>query len=336
MAPPGPPPYTLDQINAMTSPEERLRARAELKSYIARMKKEKEERLAQETSRYNGYPGHVHSGGPPLSGSKRGGYTYGGSGYGSYHPYHRPQPHVAQKFKNRSVVFGKPDSTTESPDSNEAVTTPPKAGNGTLQRSSSQQQIAPRTLCPALTSTGVCSRHGCRYLHDPTKQALCKRWLYKNDCPKGDFCPLSHKASPQNAPTCLHFQDGRCNNDDCRFAHVRLNPAAPNCDTFGRLGYCEKGNECTELHAHECPSFSNTGACSFGDKCRLGHVHRASRMRKTARSSSVDRSSSDTPEEDLDIAKDSQEGTFQSKSTSSHKPHQFTQQADFVPLDADD
>jgi hypothetical protein len=32
MAPPGPPPYTIDQINAMSSKEERVRARAELSS----------------------------------------------------------------------------------------------------------------------------------------------------------------------------------------------------------------------------------------------------------------------------------------------------------------
>lgn len=186
------------------------------------------------------------------------------------------------------------------------------------------------------TRAGLCSRHGCRYLHDPHKQALCKRWLYKDECPKGEFCPLSHKTSPHNSPTCLHFQDGRCKHDNCRFAHVRINPAAPNCEAFGRLGYCEKGNSCSELHAHECPSFSNTGVCPSGDKCRLGHVHRASRMRKVTQSSSADRSPSGTPEEDMKIAEDTQEWVIQPKSGSVHTPHQFTQQADFVPLDADD
>ena len=141
---------------------------------------------------------------------------------------------------------------------------------------------------------------------------------------------MSHKPSPHNSPTCLHFQDGRCTNDDCRFAHVHVNPAAPNCDAFGRLGYCEKGKLCPDLHAHECPSFSNTGVCPSGDKCRLGHVHRASRMRQARRSPSG------TPEEDLDTAEDTQEWTIQPKTKLVDQPQHFTQQADFVPLDADD
>ncbi|KAF1840496.1 uncharacterized protein K460DRAFT_209482 [Cucurbitaria berberidis CBS 394.84] len=349
MAPPGPPPYTLEQILAMTSPEEQIRARAELKSYIARMKKEKEDRLAYEAYQSDGYSNYGHSGGAsetgysnsyrPVTGPKRGGYAHGGNGYNLYHPYQRSQPpHIAQKFKNRSVTFTKSDVVIESSGANEAGTLSPKAANNTIASQSSQQQIEPKTLCPAFTSTGVCSRHGCRHLHDPNQQALCKRWLYKDECLKGEFCPLSHKTSPHNSPTCLHFQEGRCKNDNCRFAHVRINPAANNCEAFGRLGYCVNGNACPNLHAHECPFFSNTGVCPFFDKCRLGHVHRASRMRKANRSSSADRASlSGTPEEeDLDTAEDTQEWTIQPKTGSIHNPHQFTQQADFVPLDADD
>jgi hypothetical protein len=184
--------------------------------------------------------------------------------------------------------------------------------------------------------SGVCTRHGCRYIHDPNKQALCKRWLYKNDCPKGDYCSLSHTATSHNAPTCLHFQEGRCNNDNCRFAHVRINPAALNCLAFGRLGYCEKGHTCGELHAYECPTFANTGTCRYGDKCRLGHVRRASRMRQASRPSSVDKSSrSNSPEQELDVAEDVEEWVHPT-SDSGVPPHQFTQQADFVPLAGDD
>ncbi|KAF2850744.1 hypothetical protein T440DRAFT_507829 [Plenodomus tracheiphilus IPT5] len=302
----GRPPYTEAQIAAMTSKEEKLRAIAE-------------------------YQRRGTSGAEPYrkpydysSGAKRGGHAYVGRGHGSYHPYYRPQPH----FKNKSATFNKSD--TESSDTNDTKTRPTSNKTSAANR---QQHTEPATLCPALTSTGVCTRHACHYHHDPNKQALCKRWLYKDDCPKGEFCPLSHAAKPENAPTCLHFQDGRCNNDECRFAHVRVNPAALNCEAFGRLGYCEKGNTCTELHAHECPSFSNTGDCSYGDKCRLGHVHRASRMRKTTRPSSE---ASDRPEDDLDTAEDIQTWIPESKDPLTYKPQQFTQQADFVPLDAGD
>jgi hypothetical protein len=188
---------------------------------------------------------------------------------------------------------------------------------------------------------GVCSRRGCRHLHDPNKQALCKRWLYKDDCSKGDFCQLSHTPSPNNAPTCLHFQEGRCNNENCRFAHIRLNPAAPNCAAFGRLGYCEKGNECAELHAYECPDFANKGECRFGDKCRLGHVHRASRMRQaTSRSSSKERASlSDKPvgaTADTTDTSELQELSAMMNDETTGNAQQFTEQVDYVPLDAGD
>lgn len=343
---------------------------AVIPGYIARMKKEKEERLASESA--NSTTGwHPESGSrksysrgahvppgryqtsyhQPTSGYKRGGYAYGARG--SYHPY----PRVQAPFRNRTAIFNKSDPAAESSSADATETSSPEAVKRHNPNDVGPYQTERQSLCPALTSTGtlkqnqhpgfllqlctsdhflgVCARHGCRYLHDPNKQALCKRWLYKDDCPKGAFCSLSHDASPQNAPTCLHFQDGRCNNDDCRFAHVRVNPAAPNCEAFGRLGYCDKGDTCTELHAHECPSFSNTGMCSYGDKCRLGHVHRASRMRTSTRPSSLENSPSDSHDEDMDTAEDVQEWITASTVASTQKPHQFTQQADFVSLDAD-
>jgi hypothetical protein len=161
---------------------------------------------------------------------------------------------------------------------------------------------------------------------------VCKRWLFKGECLKGDSCPLSHNPTPHNAPTCQHFQEGRCNNDNCRFSHVRINPAAPNCEAFGLLGYCEKGADCSELHAHECPHFSNAGSCPYGDRCRLGHVHRASRMRKATRQSSEGQSSREgSPQQESNDAKAE---TW--IGGANEDPHQFTQQVDYVSLDADD
>lgn len=315
----GRPPYTEEQIAAMTSKEEKLRAIAEYKSYNLRLKREVE----AQASRSNG-PSKYRNSHEPAHSHRRSGYGNESRGHGSYHPYHRLQP----QFKNKTAIFNQP--CPEGSETNKAVTY--SADNKTLS-SSRNERPEPTTLCPALTSTGVCTRRGCQYRHDPNQQALCKRWLYKNDCPEGDFCSLSHVATRANAPTCLHFQRDRCNNKDCRFAHVRIDPAARNCEAFGRMGYCEKGNACTELHAHECPSFSNTGVCSYGDKCRLGHVHRASRMRQTTRPSSE---ASDHPEDDLDTAEDEQTWMPPCKQPTTSMPQQFTHQADFVPLDADD
>lgn len=182
----------------------------------------------------------------------------------------------------------------------------------------------------------MCTRHGCPLLHDPDKLALCKRWLFKNDCQRGDHCSLSHEPTPHNVPTCLHFQEGRCTNEDCRFAHIRVNPAAQTCDAFGRLGYCEKGVECADLHAYECPDFANKGECIRGDKCHHRHIHRASRMRKpTGRSSPEDRSRATSSE--VEAAQTQiQSWSIERTAHASDIPHLFTEQVDYVPFDAEE
>lgn len=62
--------------------------------------------------------------------------------------------------------------------------------------------------------------------------------------------------------------------------HVHVSPTALNCRSFGIYGYCEKGAQCAERHAHECPDFSNTGICKMKG-CKLLHRHKASLMRST-------------------------------------------------------
>ncbi|OAL07525.1 hypothetical protein IQ06DRAFT_209516 [Phaeosphaeriaceae sp. SRC1lsM3a] len=322
----------------MTTPEERKRARAELMSYIARLKKDKQDRESQLANGFadqnsvppkSPYRHHTSNGcaenygandGQPAA---RGGRGRGRGGAFAYHPYQRP--YAAQRFRNRSATFNNTESDGENLDESSLNNTPPGQG--------ARQHTEPKTLCPAFTSTGICSRHGCRRLHDPEKQAICKRYLFKGECPKGAACPLSHQASAHNAPTCQHFQEGRCTNDDCRFSHVKVNAAAPNCESFGVLGYCEKGDACPDLHAHECPHFSNTGACLYGDNCRLGHVRRASRMRTATRPSSEGAPSrEDSPKKQPDDSADAE--TF--VGGAAEQPHQFSQQVDFVALNTDD
>ena len=108
-----------------------------------------------------------------------------------------------------------------------------------------------------------------------------------------------------------------------------------NCEAFGVLGYCEKGTDCFELHAHECPHFSNTGSCYYGDHCRLGHVRRASRLRRAARQTSEGLSSSS--ESSVDDAEELEDAeTWTGATDTTQEPHHFTQQADFVALDRED
>ena len=102
---------------------------------------------------------------------------------------------------------------------------------------------------------------------------------------------------------CLHFAKGNCSNPNCRYAHVRVSPAALVCRAFGIYGFCEKGASCDERHVHECPEFSNTGTCSTKG-CKLQHRHKASVMRTNASPAEDDSSDISSDDEDEEIDSD--------------------------------
>ncbi|CAI6286336.1 unnamed protein product [Periconia digitata] len=154
-------------------------------------------------------------------------------------------------------------------------------------------------------------------------KALCKHWLYKKECSNGDHCDLSHIPSFYNTPHCLFNLQGRCNKSPCAFAHVDIDAAAPVCESFSRLGYCNRGADCTMLHVYECPEFANYGTCSAGNKCISKHKQR-NLHRRSRRSSSV----MSSPENSgyMGDAENVEEVD------SSDEPHAITQQHDYVPF----
>ncbi|KAF2030054.1 hypothetical protein EK21DRAFT_100789 [Setomelanomma holmii] len=269
------------------------------------------------------YPQRGGYGRGTYRGGAHRGQHRGRGGRGTYSPYARPS-----RYPNRSMVFNANASSDITNAHAAASTTSPKQGN--------LQPAKNKDLCATFTLTGECARPGCSHVfdHDPAKLSICKTSLFKGNCPEGDHCSLSHEASEYNTPHCQHFQKGRCSKDDCQFPHVRLNPAAPNCEAFGQKGYCENGSRCTEVHAHECPTFANTGTCRFGDRCRLGHIIRASNMKKKTSRPPTDPPSPPSnnangleraPEDDIL----SDEETVQAI----EDRHYFTQQNDYVPLE---
>lgn len=147
-------------------------------------------------------------------------------------------------------------------------------------------------LCAPLV-LGTCTRgSSCPFTHDPDQVAVCPTFLATGSCPSGDVCDLSHELTPHRVPMCHHFVRGNCTNDNCRYAHVRVNPAAPVCRPFATLGYCPQGAQCSNKHVHECPDYEEHGVCN-DPKCKLPHIDRAGKRRAAAAAAAAAAQSSD-------------------------------------------
>lgn len=198
-----------------------------------------------------------------------------------------------------------------------------------------------RPLCADFTSTGTCNRgNRCKFQHDVEKLAICKEFLRRGECAAGEDCNLSHDPNPHRVPTCLHFLRNACTKADCRFAHVQVDPSAPVCKDFARLGFCEKGASCADRHVSECPDYTNTGVCR-NSKCRLPHIDRAGTLRKavvqkSAKNSDDDLSfevSSDEEEVDKIDSDDADSDDIDEDvlmAGSSDAGHELSQQQDFI------
>ncbi|RKF77511.1 Zinc finger CCCH domain-containing protein [Golovinomyces cichoracearum] len=161
--------------------------------------------------------------------------------------------------------------------------------------------------CNIFSTTGSCHKGPqCRYIHNPSKVAVCKEYLQKGSCLNGDSCDLSHELTPERTPSCVHFGRGNCSKPNCPYTHVRVSSSALVCRRFATYGYCEKGTACMERHVVECPDFSNTGKCTRRG-CKLPHREKASLMRNKAldsNSTSLKEGSSDISSDDEEIGSD--------------------------------
>jgi hypothetical protein len=134
------------------------------------MKKEKQDRLANQARLPNVYPGYdagpptsffrntidtVHTGNYngyvyPSNGPQRGGYSRGRGGPSVYHPYQRLQnPH---KFRNKSVTFNKQDLSSETLEDGQTAAL---IMSSTPKGQGDPQQTEFQTLCRAFTLTGT-------------------------------------------------------------------------------------------------------------------------------------------------------------------------------------
>lgn len=130
--------------------------------------------------------------------------------------------------------------------------------------------------------TGRCPRGDkCFGIHDVHRIAICQSVLRGAECSAGADCDLTHKTSPQVAPTCMHFLRGSCTKSPCPYSHAPVDPSAPVCRAFAFQGYCESGSDCGERHLRECPDYSSGSGCR-SEHCPLPHFDRASQMRRNA------------------------------------------------------
>lgn len=184
----------------------------------------------------------------------------------------------------------------------------------------------------------------CPYVHDPNKVAICPRFLKDGECPQGVACDLSHDPNPHRVPECVHFLRGNCSNPNCRYVHIRVNPAAPICRPFATEGYCEKGADCTDRHLHECPDFDATGVCK-NKRCKLPHVERAGRRRLAAEkgtengkndeeesdySSDEEGDAVDSEDVDSDAFSEDEDGSFWGHDPTSAEAQDLSEQKDFI------
>lgn len=134
--------------------------------------------------------------------------------------------------------------------------------------------LLPHTLLSThIQNLGQCNNGlTCPYTHDSNKVAICPLSL-RNKCPnKSTTCSLSHSPNPNRSPHCTHFPN--CNKGiSCPYTHSHVSRESGVCDGFAKMGWCEKGLECTLRHAFECPEFSEKGLCSTLG-CKLPHILR--------------------------------------------------------------
>ncbi|XP_028409994.1 zinc finger CCCH domain-containing protein 3-like isoform X2 [Dendronephthya gigantea] len=145
-----------------------------------------------------------------------------------------------------------------------------------------KQKSKSEEYCMFFNKFGKCTKKEqgkCPYVHDPTKIAVCTRFLRGKCQQLNGTCPFSHKIDKEKMPICQYFLKGKCNRDDCPYSHVNVGRQADVCEDFLK-GYCALGFKCKKKHVLECEEFSTTGQCANRSRCKLIHRRKLQRPGK--------------------------------------------------------
>lgn len=86
---------------------------------------------------------------------------------------------------------------------------------------------------------GKCSKsdEDCRFVHDKAKVAVCRAFLRKGGCDKGDECLLTHAVQAEKMPVCIYFEKGMCFTPNCPYLHVKVSQNAAICPSFLKVPF---------------------------------------------------------------------------------------------------
>eukprot|EP00752_Nemacystus_decipiens_P001366 g1355.t1 len=114
---------------------------------------------------------------------------------------------------------------------------------------------------------GKCSKsdEACRYVHDKSKVAVCRAFLRKGGCAKGDKCLLTHAIQAEKMPVCIYFERGMCFTPNCPYLHVKVSQNAAVCPRFLK-GHCPDGTACRLRHELPNPRKRTRDVSDGGDQ----------------------------------------------------------------------
>lgn len=124
-----------------------------------------------------------------------------------------------------------------------------------------------KKTCLFFNRFGRCDKmgKGCPYAHDPSKVAVCRRFL-RGTC-HTPSCPFSHEISPDKMPVCFHFLRGACGRENCPYLHKKHGANTPVCDDFLK-GHCSKGRMCDKRHVIQDDASAASSVSATPDSTR--------------------------------------------------------------------
>lgn len=119
------------------------------------------------------------------------------------------------------------------------------SGKGKEAASKKKKKGVQKTNEPCLffCKFGKCSKsdEACRYVHDKAKVAVCRAFLRKGGCAKGDKCLLTHAVQAEKMPVCIYFERGMCFTPNCPYLHVKVSQNAAVCPSFLKVRVAGSG-----------------------------------------------------------------------------------------------